>query len=113
MDDKMTLFDLHMHSEFSSDGEKTVDELLTLAGNFGLKHIAIADHNTMEAFKPALEIADNYGVKVIPAIELDCIYIDSVFYVFGYGIDPNHSGLKSLYEHIVKQELSAIPKKSN
>lgn len=107
----MPLFDLHMHTKYSLDGEKTIIELMEEANELGIKHIAISDHNTTEAVGPALEISDNYKLNLIPAVELDCVYKGSVFHVLGYGIDPENPELKKNYADIVEQEIAAIPKR--
>lgn len=103
----MTTFDLHMHSEWSCDGEKTVYELLEIAKDSGLKTIAITDHNSTAAVAPAMEASDRYGIRVIPAVELDCLYEDRIFHVIGYGIDPQNAKLKKIDQDIQTQEKKA------
>lgn len=100
-------FDLHMHSEYSCDGEKTVAELLSLAREAGLAQIAITDHNCTEAVLPALALAGQYGVEVIPAVELDCLYREQVFHVLGYSINPLDPALKKIAQNIMDQESRA------
>ena len=75
--------DLHIHSCFS-DGKLTPDELVRDAKNKGLRYIAIADHNTVNAYKNT-DILKNQ--MVIPAIEFDCWYQGVLVHILGYGID--------------------------
>lgn len=103
----MPTFDLHMHSEWSCDGEKTARELLEIAKAAGLSKIAITDHNTTNAVLPAMELAKDYGIELIPAVELDCLFRERVFHVIGYGIDPENPGLKKIDEDIMEQERKA------
>jgi predicted metal-dependent phosphoesterase TrpH len=65
-------FDLHIHSNYSSDSNLTVDDILKQAVRAGLDGIAICDHNTVAgslfAIKRAQEM--NIPLLVIPGIEV-------------------------------------------
>ncbi len=60
--------DLHVHTNFSKDGESSVEEILKRAEEIGLDVIAITDHDTVEGAKKALLFTT--GVLVIPGIEV-------------------------------------------
>ena len=81
--------DLHIHSTFS-DGKLTPQELLKDAQDKGYKLIAIADHNTVEAYKQTDILKSNI---VITAIEFDCWYKGVLVHLLGYGIDINNAEL--------------------
>jgi len=66
----MGLADLHIHTIYSYDGTTTVPAVLTRAKQIGLDVIAITDHDEIAGSLKALELAPNYGVEVIPAIEI-------------------------------------------
>jgi len=66
----MGLADLHMHTIYSYDGTASVPAVLTRAKQIGLDVIAITDHDEIAGSLKALELAPNYGVEVIPAIEV-------------------------------------------
>ena len=80
----MNKIDLHIHSKYSLDGEKEVNELLTVAKNNNVETIAICDHNTAAAYKDL----NNHDINIIPGIELDCSFKDHDFHLLGYFIDP-------------------------
>ena len=62
--------DLHIHSVYS-DGTATISAILHHASaHTDLDIIAIADHDTLEPAYQALELADNFRVAVIPAMEI-------------------------------------------
>ena len=86
--------DLHIHSNFS-DGKLTPEELLENAKNKGYKLIAIADHNTVEAYKKT-DILNSVYPQVITAIEFDCWYKGVLVHMLGYGIDIYNDGLLKL-----------------
>ena len=64
----MLTCDLHVHTNFSKDGESSVEDILRRAEDTGLDVIAITDHDTIDGAKKALTIATN--VLVIPGIEV-------------------------------------------
>ncbi len=67
----MDRVDLHMHT-FYSDGQASAKELLTQARDIGLKAIAISDHETTRGNKEGQLIASDYGLELVPAIEVTC-----------------------------------------
>jgi predicted metal-dependent phosphoesterase TrpH len=60
--------DLHVHTNFSRDGESSVEEVLRRAEAVGLDAIAITDHDTVEGARYALQF--DSSVIVIPGIEI-------------------------------------------
>jgi predicted metal-dependent phosphoesterase TrpH len=64
----MLTCDLHVHTNYSKDGESSVEEILQRAEEAGLDAIAITDHDTVDGAKKALTIPTN--VLVIPGIEV-------------------------------------------
>lgn len=64
----MLACDLHVHSNFSKDGESSVEEILKRAEEAGLDAIAITDHDSVDGAKKALTCATK--ILVIPGIEV-------------------------------------------
>ena len=98
--------DLHMHSMYSDDGEFTPTSLVEQCAAAGVRVMAIADHNWVKAIDEEKEAAEKYGIKVIPAIEIDCTWNSLNFHVLGYGIDYNRPEFNELGESIEKQALA-------
>ncbi|MCS6993184.1 MAG: PHP domain-containing protein [Anaerolineales bacterium] len=66
----MGLADLHMHTIYSYDGTATVRAVLKRARQVGLDVIAITDHDEIRGALLAEQIAPQYGLEVIPGIEI-------------------------------------------
>ena len=66
----MGLADLHIHTIYSYDGTASVPAVLTRAKQTGLDVIAITDHDEIAGSLKAYQLAPQYGVEVIPGIEI-------------------------------------------
>ncbi|MCR5084276.1 MAG: PHP domain-containing protein [Succinivibrionaceae bacterium] len=92
------LYDLHTHSNFS-DGACTVAELIGLAVEAGITHLALTDHDTVAGLPSAAREARG-RLALCPGIECSTSHevngkVESV-HVVGLFIDP---GAPSLLEH--------------
>ncbi len=92
----MGFLDLHMHSLHSADGQYTPTQLMELCAGAGVQVAALADHNCVRGVAEAMEAARTYGIRVIPAVELDCEFEDTHIHLLGYGVrhtDPRYEVL--------------------
>lgn len=92
----MDKIDLHMHSEYSDDGEYSAGELVKRCKQAGIKVMAIADHNCVRAISDAHRYAKEAEITLIPAIEIDCDYQDVHLHVLGYGVDETEAAFTKL-----------------
>lgn len=90
----MSKIDLHIHSTYS-DGKLTPKEIINEATKNNVKTIAIADHDTIEAYtKDLFEYAKNNNIKLIPAVEISTKASKVGIHILGYNIDINNELLK-------------------
>jgi predicted metal-dependent phosphoesterase TrpH len=66
----MGLADLHMHTIYSYDGTASIPDVLARAKKEGLNVIAITDHDEIRGALKAMELAPEFGIEVIPGIEI-------------------------------------------
>jgi predicted metal-dependent phosphoesterase TrpH len=64
----MLTCDLHIHTNYSRDGESSIEDIIRRAEIVGLDAIAITDHDTIEGARAALKIPTR--VLIIPGIEI-------------------------------------------
>jgi len=85
--------DLHMHTTYS-DGFYSPLELIQKVNERNLDIISITDHDSVNAIEEAITIGNDFGVKVIPGLEISTDIEDKEVHLLGYFIDINHPELK-------------------
>ena len=79
--------DLHLHST-CSDGLSSPTTLVTMARDVGLRAIALCDHDSVAGIDEALAAGVEYGVEVLPGIELSSMWNSfQDIHLLGYGFD--------------------------
>lgn len=88
------MIDLHIHTNFS-DGELSPKEIIDEAVKNGVTTIAIADHDTIEAYSEELyQYAKLKNVKLLNAVEISTKYENFFVHILGYNFDINNKALK-------------------
>ena len=64
--------DLHMHSQYSGDGEFSPAQLAEQCQAAGITLMAVTDHNSTRAVDETQEAAQTLGIQCISGVELDC-----------------------------------------
>lgn len=107
----MGWLDLHIHSKYSNDGEYSPSELMKLCLQKNVRTVSIADHNSIKAIEKAKKESIIYGVTLIPAIELDCIYESVNLHVLGYFVNDGYEKFNQIENDILIQEQEASNKR--
>ena len=94
--------DLHTHSS-ASDGTDSPRELVAHARELGLRAIALTDHDTVDGVKEALAAGAEYGVEVLPGIEISADYLDTGAHVLGYLVDPDAPALQEVIDWFIQE----------
>ena len=90
--------DLHIHTN-KSDGKLSPKEVIDEAVKNKVSTIAIADHDTVEAYTDELfSYAKGKNINLIPAVEISTKTKKCGIHVLGYNIDINNEEFrKSLF----------------
>ena len=87
--------DLHIHTNMS-DGVLSPKEVIDVASNNGLYAIAIADHDTIDAYDEDLfEYAKSKNLILIPAVEISTKTKKCGIHVLGYNFNLNDDNFKT------------------
>lgn len=100
----MSWLDLHMHSEVSLDGEYSPKQLAGLCHEKGLKVAALSDHNSVRGVEEMMVSCARFGIRGIPAVELDCTFDGVDLHLLGYGIDYHDSRYAELENRILSRK---------
>lgn len=93
-----TKYDLHCHSTFS-DGELNPFELLALAKERDITHIALTDHDTLAGIDQAKAAAKEHQIELITGLELSASWRGQLVHVVGLNVDPNNEQLAAGIEN--------------
>jgi predicted metal-dependent phosphoesterase TrpH len=91
------LVDLHMHTT-ASDGRFTPAQLAKAAHDQNLNVIALADHDRIDNVAPLQQEAAQYGIYVIPAVEVSCLWDETQYHMLVYNVDLTNPAFTSPLE---------------
>ena len=91
--------DLHVHSTYS-DGSQTPEEITEEAIEKKLSAIAIADHDTFDGVRPAIEAARGSDLRVIPAVEISTEFQKIDVHILGYWIELDNERLQEKLAYV-------------
>ena len=84
--------DLHCHTN-CSDGSLSPEELIFSAKEKGLCGISITDHDTIEAYKTAIDAAQKAGIWIGSGVEFSSVDQGTSVHVLGYDFDLENKEL--------------------
>ena len=109
--------DLHLHTRYS-DGLFTPRELVQQAARLGFSAIAVTDHDTLDAIPEALAAGKEFGVEVIPGVEITSRLETQEVHLLGYLLgeswrDKNLQAVLSHAARIREQRVKQFVSKLN
>jgi 3',5'-nucleoside bisphosphate phosphatase len=72
--------------------------LVRLAWQAGLRTIAVTDHDTMAGVAEATRAGREFGIRVVPGIEITAVVGDGDVHVLGYFLEPDNRDLTTFLE---------------
>lgn len=92
--------DLHLHTYYS-DGTQSPAQVVNWAHEHGLTTIAITDHDGIGGIEEATLAAKEFGIKVIPGIEISAQTDEHIgLHILGYDIDLKNQPLRKACEEM-------------
>ncbi len=88
------LIDFHTHTS-ASDGDLRPDQLLRKARDEGIGMLAITDHDTVAGYRAALAGQHAGDMRLIPGVELSCLWSGATIHILGYGFDCDHPVMRA------------------
>lgn len=102
--------DLHLHTHHSLDGEFSSREVAEMCSREYLEVISITDHNSVSGIDEAFQVSGEAGIKLIPGIEIDCVFEGIDLHVLGYNIDWKANDFKNLEQSVLGKMTGAFPR---
>lgn len=102
------MIDLHVHTKISDNSLKT-PEVIKLAREKGVTHLAITDHDTTKGLTDAVSTGRKLGVDIIPGIEISAFDYkhNKRAHILGLFIEPGHQALEKLCRPLVEARHAA------
>lgn len=98
-----------MHSSHS-DGSYSPEELFIKAKETGLSAISITDHDCIDAYPEAFELAEKHGIRLIVGCEFSCVEDGKEFHMLGYNFDINNTDIQIKVESLREDRLRRATK---
>lgn len=94
---RQNLVEMHCHTVFSPDANRTPEELVEAAAAQGVGVFSITDHNHLGAQERAARHAARFDMRYVPGVEIDAVVpggINCHFVCFDF--DARHAGLQAV-----------------
>lgn len=82
------MIDMHIHTN-CSDGDHSPSEVVKMAHDVGITHMAITDHDTIDGLKEAHLQADNLNIRLLNGVEFSSSEYKNM-HILGYGFNYNN-----------------------
>lgn len=113
----MIYADLHVHTAYS-DGIHSIEDVVLLAKEKGIKVLAITDHDTIFHYNEIKKVTKKYDIETIRAVEMSCYDFDvyKKVHIVGLWLNDNPVHVEKLcnktlqcrdtYHHTLIKELN-------
>ena len=106
----MIKYDLHSHTKYS-DGSLSAQALIALAIERGITHLAITDHDTVQAHLQLTENNNIYAtekIKIIKGIELSSQWNNMGLHIVGLNIDIHSTAITAAVKHQTQLRIERV-----
>ena len=106
----MIKYDLHSHTKYS-DGSLSAQALIELAIEWGITHLAITDHDTVQAHLQLTENNNSYAtekINIIKGIELSSQWNNMGVHIVGLNIDVHSTAITAAVKHQTQLRIERV-----
>jgi len=106
----MIKYDLHSHTKYS-DGSLSAQALIALAIEWGITHLAITDHDTVQAHLQLAENNNSYAtekINIIKGIELSSQWNNMGVHIVGLNIDIHSTAITTAVNHQTRLRIERV-----
>ena len=106
----MIKYDLHSHTKYS-DGSLSAQALIALAIERGITHLAITDHDTVQAHLQLTENNNIYAtekINIIKGIELSSQWNNMGVHIVGLNIDIHSTAITAAVKHQTQLRIERV-----
>lgn len=100
------MIDLHTHSS-ASDGSWSPTKLVHIAKEFGIKALALTDHDCIDGMQEAEESAKSADILLIRGIEIEIAFSPGEFHLLGLDLAPGKS-LETLFDTELYESIKQL-----
>ena len=102
------MIDLHVHTK-TSDNSLSTGEVIRLAKERGITHLAITNHDTTKGLLEAINLGQEIGVSIVPGIEISAYDFqrNKRAHILGLYIEPGHPSLDMLCAPLLQSRNQA------
>ena len=93
--------DLHTHTYYS-DGVLSPTELVHRAIEKQVDILALTDHDTLMGIDEAIVAAKPHSIKIIPGVEVSCLWREQTIHMIGLNIDIAHQPLREKLDGVMR-----------
>lgn len=102
-------FDFHVHS-LHSDGALSVKELAALSREQGIDGFALTDHDTMEGWHDIPAAERDFGVVILPGVEISTEWQNRDVHILGFGIPPQSQKFAAFLQMLCDERRKRVCK---
>ena len=99
--------DLHSHST-ESDGVLSPRAAVEAAARDGVTVLALTDHDTLSGIPAARLAAAEYGIALVPGVEVSCAWGRESVHLLGLFVDPEDRALTALFDEVSERRRERI-----
>lgn len=100
--------DLHIHSNYSSDGEFEVSDIISKRLAQNIDYLSLTDHNSVKGINEAIVLAGKAGITFIPGIEIDCNFEGIDLHVLSYRMNWKSDDFSQLEESVYSKVMDSF-----